>query len=134
MRPFSHMCNHIAKIGKHNRPAYEPQWMYVCVCLLQFLAITIQFILIDWNGSDLNNVFVCYSITRSNSLRFFTDWQPADNNKPFNWLRLFTLSQCKRKKKKPLFWSRLTFFFLGGFTIKKTLHMKRWWNDNTNQK
>lgn len=41
----------------------------VCVYMLQFLAITIQFILIDWNGSDLNNVFVCYSITRSNAMR-----------------------------------------------------------------
>lgn len=57
-----------------------------------------------------NNVLDCYSITHTaipNAHSFFlvsvwiccvlTDWQPTDN-KPFNWLQLFTLSQSNSKQ------------------------------------
>lgn len=72
----------------------------------QFLAITIQSNLIDWNGFEFEQ---CFGLLLDHSQRFsslffssvrlfvgVTDWQPADN-KPFNWLRLFTLSQSNSK-------------------------------------
>lgn len=118
----------------------------VCVCICadvdmcyQFQAITIQSILIDWNGFGFWTMFwiVIRSLTAIPCAHFFlsllfnfavlTDWQPTDN-KPFNWLQLFTLSQSnsKQKKSKHIFSMCMRFeSFLGWFFTFDTTKIEK---------